>query len=73
MTKKLTFAAVGLDHRHIFTMAQNMIEAGGTFKGWWTEGEPGTLAGFLKRFPDVPRYDDRQALMDDEDIDLIIV
>ncbi|PCI54265.1 MAG: oxidoreductase [Alphaproteobacteria bacterium] len=73
MTNKLTFAAIGLDHRHIYTQAQNMMDVGGVFKGWWTEGEPQPLAGFKKRFPDVPRFEDRRALLEDPEIDLIII
>ena len=51
----IRFAALGLDHRHIYGMAQNMIDAGAEFAAWWTEGEPGTLDGFLERFPENPR------------------
>ena len=73
MAGELTFAAIGLDHRHIYTMAQNMMDVGCVFKGWWTEGDPQTLPGFIKRFPDVPRYDDRKALLEDTGIDFILI
>ena len=43
----LRFAAVGIDHRHIFGMAANMIEAGAEFAGWWTQGHPNTEEGFV--------------------------
>jgi len=55
MTKPIKFAALGIEHRHIFGMSQNMLNAGAEFAGWWTEGEPEVVEGFLKRFPDVPR------------------
>ncbi len=72
MRNPIKFAAIGLDHRHIYGMAGHMIDAGATFVGWWTEGEPETLDGFAKRFPDAPRVTDRQMLLDDPEIDLIL-
>ncbi|MEM9010965.1 MAG: Gfo/Idh/MocA family oxidoreductase [Pseudomonadota bacterium] len=69
----LAFGAIGLDHRHIYGQAARMMGVGATFKGWWTEGEPGTLPGFLRRFPDVPRVDDRRRLLEDPEIALILI
>ncbi|WP_430448495.1 Gfo/Idh/MocA family protein [Rhodophyticola sp.] len=69
----LRFAALGLDHRHIYGMAGNMIGAGSEFAGWWTEGNPNTLDGFGKRFPGVPRVADKAALLDDPAIDLVLI
>ncbi|MEL6640631.1 MAG: Gfo/Idh/MocA family oxidoreductase [Pseudomonadota bacterium] len=73
MTKPLTFGAIGIDHRHIFGMAQNMMDVGAAFHGWWTEGSPPPLDGFVKRFPDVPRVASVEALLDDPEIDLILI
>ena len=69
----MKFAAIGIDHRHIFGMAANLIAEGATFAGWWTEGEPNTLAGFVERFPDVPRVADPRQLLDDPSIALIAI
>ena len=69
----MKFAAIGIDHRHIFGMAANLMAEGAEFGGWWTEGEPEPLEGFVKRFPDVPRVDHWQALLDDPRIDLIVI
>lgn len=69
----LRFAAIGLDHRHIYGMAQNMMETGAEFVGWWTQGTPETLEGFVKRFPDVPRVNDLAILLEDETIDLVLI
>jgi predicted dehydrogenase len=69
----MKFAAIGIDHRHIYGMAANLVAAGAEFAGWWTDGAPGTLAGFVKRFPEVPRVTDAQALLDDPEIDLIAI
>jgi hypothetical protein len=61
----LTFAALGIDHRHIFGMAGNMQDVGATFKSWWTGGSPETEEGFLKRFPDVRRMADKDTILAD--------
>ncbi|MEM7445963.1 MAG: Gfo/Idh/MocA family oxidoreductase [Pseudomonadota bacterium] len=73
MAEPLKFAAIGLDHRHIYGQAEHMLAVGGEFVGWWTEGSPTTLEGFQKRFPDVPRVSDRTALLEDTSIDLILI
>ncbi|MEJ8472978.1 Gfo/Idh/MocA family protein [Roseibium algae] len=73
MSKKLKFAAIGLDHRHIFGQSANMQEVGAEFVGYWTEGDPGTLDGFEKRFPGVDRVADRRTLLENTEIDLILI
>ncbi len=73
MSKSLKFAAVGIDHRHIFGQIQNMLDVGGEFAGWWTMGEPETLEGFVKRFGDEQRVADLDALLQDDSIDLILI
>ena len=52
----LSFVALGLDHRHIYGMTENMMRIGGRCLGYWTEGEPQPLAGYVKRFPDLHRF-----------------
>ena len=49
--------ALGLDHRHIYGMLHNICAAGAACVGYWTDGEPNTLPGFLKRFPATHRFD----------------
>ncbi|MBF9035571.1 Gfo/Idh/MocA family oxidoreductase [Rhodobacterales bacterium HKCCE2091] len=66
------FAALGLDHRHIYGMSQNMIDAGADFAGWWTEGEPNTLDGFDKRFPGVERME-KDAILSDPSIGAVLI
>lgn len=73
MKKPLTFGAIGLDHRHIYGMSQSMLDTGATFKGWWTDGAPEPLDGFVKRFSDAPRVASMQELLDDPDIDFILI
>ncbi|WP_425083449.1 Gfo/Idh/MocA family protein [Ruegeria profundi] len=51
----LTCVALGLDHRHIYGMTENMRKIGVDCVGYWTQGDPETLPGYVKRFPDIPR------------------
>ncbi len=71
--KPLKFAALGLDHRHIYGQAQHMMSVGAEFVSWWTDGEPETLNGFNKRFPGVTRVGNKQQILDDPSIDLILI
>lgn len=64
---------IGIDHRHIFGQLAGMQAQGCTCKGFWTEGDPPPLDGFVKRFPDLPRVADRRALLDDPEIDMILI
>ncbi len=71
--KPLTLGIIGIDHRHIFGQLEKMQRLGCVAKGWWTEGEPQPVDGFLGRFPDVPRVADRRSLLDDPEIDMILI
>ena len=74
MTKypKLRFAAVGLDHRHIYDQVTSLIEVGGECVGWWTQDPTAQpVAGFVERFPNVPQAVDRRLFLDDPTIHLI--
>jgi predicted dehydrogenase len=73
MTRPLRMAAIGIDHRHVYGMAANMVDAGAEFVGWWTEGHPNTEEGFVKRFPDVPRAARGEDLLADPTIGLILL
>ncbi|MBL1406369.1 MAG: Gfo/Idh/MocA family oxidoreductase [Rhizobiales bacterium] len=69
----MKFGAIGIDHIHIFGMSQNLIDAGADFVGWWTQGSPKPLKGFLKRFPNVPRIQEADTVLNDPEIDLIVI
>ncbi len=72
-TRPVTVAAIGLDHRHIYGQLGGMLDAGCRAAGWWTDGAPGTLDGFVKRFPDLARVADRRALIEDPAIDMVLI
>ena len=68
----LKVAVVGVEHRHIYGQLEGMLSVGCVCKGWWTEGDPQPVAGFVERFPDIPRAADRGTLIDDPEIDLVL-
>jgi predicted dehydrogenase len=69
----IRFAVIGIDHRHAYGMTEHLIASGATCAGWWTEGHPGTVAGFVKRFPDLPRVDDWRSILDDPAVQLVVI
>jgi predicted dehydrogenase len=67
----MRFAAIGLDHRHIYHMVGELIAAGATCAGYDpSTSDPRVLAGFQERFPALAPID-RQILLDDSSIALI--
>jgi predicted dehydrogenase len=70
----LRFAAIGLDHRHIYHLVGGLRDAGGFCVGY----DPATsdskvLAGFRERFPDLAAVADRRRLFQDPTIDVIVI
>lgn len=72
MTEPIGMGVIGIDHRHIYTMVGHLRDAGARLRGWWTEGSPTTLAGFETRFPDAPRVESAQMLLDDPSVQVIL-
>ena len=67
------FAAIGLDHRHIYDLTAGLLAAGATCVGY----DPVTtdarvLAGFRKRFPDVPAVE-RARVLEDPAVDFVVI
>ena len=70
-SRKLRFGVIGIDHRHIYDQVSSLLAIGAECAGYWTHDAVRTLAGFVERFPDIPRVDDRQRLLEDDSIQLI--
>ncbi len=68
---KLRFGVIGIDHRHIYDQVASLLAIGAECAGYWSAGEVRTLAGFVERFPQIPRVADRRTLLDDASVQLI--
>jgi predicted dehydrogenase len=67
----MRFAAVGLDHRHIYHMVSELLAAGADCAGFCPETtDPRVLAGFRERFLDLEPVA-RDKLFDDPAVDII--
>jgi predicted dehydrogenase len=67
------FAAIGLDHRHVYDLTAGLLAAGAECVGYDpATTDPRVLAGFRKRFQDVPAVE-RERLLDDPTIDFIVL
>ena len=67
------FAALGLDHRHIYDLTQGLLDAGADCAGYNPDTtDPRVLAGFRKRFPHVPEVP-RARLLEDPTIDFVVI
>jgi predicted dehydrogenase len=68
----MRFAAIGLDHRHIYHMVGGLLEAGANCAGFDpATSDPRVLAGFRERFPQL-REARAEALLDDPSVDLVV-
>jgi predicted dehydrogenase len=68
----LKFAAIGLDHRHIYHQVGRLLELGADCKGYYARDDSAVLEGFVRRFPDLPRVRDVRALLEVPEIQLIV-
>ena len=72
MTTPVRFAAIGLDHRHIYHLVGELIAAGADCVGYCpVTSDERVLTGFRERFPDLVAVD-RDRLFDDPTIDVIV-
>ena len=72
MSPPLRFAAIGLDHRHVYHLVGELIAAGAECAGYCPKtSDPGVLEGFRERFPSLTAVA-RDLLFDDRSIDIIV-
>jgi predicted dehydrogenase len=67
----LRFAAIGLDHRHIYDQVKSLVDIGAECVGFWSGDDAMPLPGFVERFPCIPRVADRRRLLEDPTIRLV--
>jgi predicted dehydrogenase len=66
------FAAIGLDHRHIYHQVEELLAAGAECAGYWPDTtDPRVIEGFRKRLPQLKPVADRRRLLEDPSIDII--
>jgi predicted dehydrogenase len=68
----LKFAAIGLDHRHIYHQVGRLLALGAQCKGFYARDSATPLQGFIERFPALERVADPQVLLDDPEVQLIV-
>ena len=73
MKRSLNIGVLGIDHGHIFDMLDEMLSEGCTCKFFWTEGSPLTLNEFIKKYPNIKRVEDKEKILDDKDIDIVLI
>ncbi|WP_427896110.1 Gfo/Idh/MocA family protein [Kribbella sp. GL6] len=72
-SQHVRFAAVGLDHSHIFGQVAGLIRAGAEFAGMATDDPSAAVAVQLReRYPDVPFADTPDELIARDGIDVIV-
>ncbi len=64
------FAAVALEHGHIFGMCNGLIEAGAALK-WVYDPDPTKVRAFLERFPGTPVAESEAQVLEDDGIALV--
>jgi len=64
------FAAVALDHGHIYGMCNGLIEAGATLK-WVFDADAEKVAQFQKTYPQVKAASSLEQILNDSDIQLV--
>jgi predicted dehydrogenase len=67
------FAAIGLDHAHIFGQVKGLLEQGGELVGLWTGDPSSAVAQTVKQtWPHFPWVENADDLYDDATIDLVV-
>ena len=67
------FAAVGLDHAHVFGQIQGLLDQGCEFVGLSSDDKTAAVAkAVMDRWPDVSWYDDATELLTDPTVELIV-
>ncbi len=67
---QFTFAAMALEHGHIYGMCNGLIEAGATLKFVY-DPDPEKVAAFCRQYPGVTAVSSEQEILQDPDIRLV--
>ncbi|OYD07161.1 Gfo/Idh/MocA family protein [Paludifilum halophilum] len=67
---EFSFAAIGLDHGHIYGMCRGLIEAGAELK-WVYDSDEKKVDRFVETFPQAQRASSEEVILEDETIHLV--
>ena len=67
----IRFAAIGINHPHIYDMVASLLHAGATLASFHAP-EDDLAAAFGKRYPQAARVDDRRRILEDKSIALVL-
>lgn len=67
----LRFAAIGLNHQHIYGQTQAMLDAGAELVAFHAE-EDDLAAAYARVFPQAQRVQDKRAILEDRSIALVV-
>jgi predicted dehydrogenase len=67
---EFAFAAIGLDHGHIFGMCNGLTEAGAELK-WVYDPEPKKVKAFQENFPQTVKARSEEEIFDDQEVKLV--
>ena len=73
MSKTIKLGILGIDHGHIFDMLDEMLKEGCTCNHFWTDGFPLTLKQFNKKYPNIKKVDNKDVILSDNEIDMILI
>ncbi len=69
--RSLKFAAIGLNHNHVYSQTKTMLDAGAELVAVQAV-EDDLAAAYMKTFPQARRVADRRAILDDASIKLVV-
>lgn len=67
---EFVFAAIALDHGHIYGMCNGLTEAGATLK-WVYDPDPEKVQNFLKAFPQAKAAESEEQVLNDPEVKLV--
>lgn len=67
---RIRFAAIGMNHGHIYGQCESLIRAGGQLVSFYAK-EPDLAAAFAKRYPNAVLAKSEQEILDDKRIQLV--
>ena len=71
LAPRIKFGVIGINHGHIYSMANAIINGGGEMVGFFAK-ENDLAADFAKRFPKATRVNEENVILDNKEIHLVL-